>query len=74
MRSIIFADNELWLYSYGLPWAYPGWVGNDPETGKPSGSPFTFPNQTSNYIKQWIVGAKSQYNLTIDYIGIWYVQ
>jgi galactosylceramidase len=56
---------------YGLPWAYPGWVGNDPVTGKPSGSPFTFPNQTSHYIMEWIKGAKTEYNLDIDYIGIW---
>ena len=24
------------IKTYGLPWAYPGWVGNDPATGKPS--------------------------------------
>ena len=56
---------------YGLPWAYPGWVGNDPKTGKPSGSPFTYPNQTSHYIMEWIKGAKTEYSLDIDYIGIW---
>lgn len=56
---------------YGLPWAYPGWVGNDPTTGKPSGSPFTYPNQTSHYIMEWISGAKKEYGLDIDFIGIW---
>ncbi|KAJ9439143.1 putative galactocerebrosidase, partial [Diplonema papillatum] len=56
---------------YGLPWAFPGWVGNDPETGIASNSPFTYPNQTSSYIMQWVKGAKSQWNLEIDYIGIW---
>eukprot|EP01064_Diplonema_japonicum_P022994 TRINITY_DN3336_c1_g1_i1.p1 TRINITY_DN3336_c1_g1~~TRINITY_DN3336_c1_g1_i1.p1 ORF type:complete len:825 (+),score=228.69 TRINITY_DN3336_c1_g1_i1:51-2477(+) len=56
---------------YGLPWAFPGWVGNDPTTGVPSGSPFTYPNQTSNYILQWIKGAKNTHGLDIDYIGIW---
>jgi galactosylceramidase len=56
---------------YGLPWAYPGWVGNDPQTGKPSGSPFKFPAQTSRYIMEWIKGAKTEYDLEIDYIGIW---
>ena len=56
---------------YGLPWAFPGWVGNDPVTGKPSGSPFTYPNQTALYIKNWIVGAKQTHGLDIDYIGVW---
>ena len=46
-------------------------MGNDPKTGVPSGSPFTYPNQTSNYIMQWIKGAQSEYGLDIDYIGIW---
>ena len=45
---------------YGLPWAYPGWVGNDPVTGKPSGSPFTYPNQTSRYVMEWVNGAKTE--------------
>lgn len=56
---------------YGLPWAYPGWVGTDPATGIPSGSPFAFPKQTSRYIMEWVKGAKSEYDLDIDYIGIW---
>eukprot|EP00055_Hartaetosiga_balthica_P002301 m.3499 g.3499 ORF g.3499 m.3499 type:complete len:823 (+) comp2079_c0_seq1:3832-6300(+) len=50
---------------YGLPWAFPGWV------GKESGSPFSYPNQTASYIAKWVEGAKTQYNLDIDYIGIW---
>lgn len=49
----------------GLPWAYPGWVGEG------SGSPFKYPNLTASYINKWIAGAKSEYNLDIDYIGIW---
>jgi hypothetical protein len=34
---------------YGLPWAYPGWVGNDPVTGAQNASadPFTHPQQTA---------------------------
>jgi len=56
---------------YGLPWAFPGWVGNDPVTGVPSGSPFTYPDETSRYIMEWLKGAKTQYDLDIDYIGIW---
>ena len=56
---------------YGLPWAYPGWVGDDPINGSSSGSPFAYPEQTSRYVMEWIKGAKSQYSLDIDYIGIW---
>eukprot|EP01064_Diplonema_japonicum_P018636 TRINITY_DN27337_c0_g1_i1.p1 TRINITY_DN27337_c0_g1~~TRINITY_DN27337_c0_g1_i1.p1 ORF type:complete len:826 (+),score=211.85 TRINITY_DN27337_c0_g1_i1:46-2523(+) len=56
---------------YGLPWAFPGWVGNDPATGAPSGSPFTYPNQTSHYILEWLKGAKQAHGLDIDYIGVW---
>ena len=56
---------------YGLPWAYPGWVGDDPVTGVSSGSPFAYPNETSRYIMEWIKGARDKYKLEIDYIGIW---
>eukprot|EP00118_Oscarella_pearsei_P009363 m.53910 g.53910 ORF g.53910 m.53910 type:complete len:670 (+) comp34288_c0_seq10:26-2035(+) len=50
---------------YGLPWAFPSWVGNN------SNSPYQFPNLTATYILKWIQGAKREYNLDIDYIGIW---
>ena len=50
---------------YGLPWGFPGWL------GKGSGSPYKYPNITASYITKWILGAKKNYNLTIDFIGIW---
>ena len=50
---------------YGLPWGFPGWL------GKQSGSPYKYPNITATYITKWIMGAKTYYNLTIDFIGIW---
>lgn len=50
---------------YGLPWAFPGWVGNG------TGSPYKYPNVTATYITKWVLGAKKVYNLTIDYLGIW---
>ena len=58
---------------YGLPWAYPGWVGNDPVTGahNSSATPFTHPTQTAEYILEWVKGAKTEYSLDIDYVGIW---
>ena len=58
---------------YGLPWGYPGWVGNDPVTGaqNSSATPFTHPQQTANYILEWVRGAKTEYSLDIDFVGIW---
>jgi len=50
---------------YGLAWAFPGWVGNG------SGSPFDFPDQTSKYLVGWVKGAKHEYGLDVDYLGIW---
>ncbi|XP_046548396.1 galactocerebrosidase-like [Haliotis rubra] len=51
---------------YGLPWAYPGWVG-----GPTRDNPWTDPERPVNYVLNWIMGAKTVYNLTIDYVGIW---
>ncbi|EDQ89733.1 uncharacterized protein MONBRDRAFT_480, partial [Monosiga brevicollis MX1] len=50
---------------YGLPWAFPGWVGEG------SGSPFQYPNLTANYITKWVDGAKYTYGFDVDYIGVW---
>ena len=47
---------------YGLPWAFPGWVANG------TGSPFTVPGLTVDYVVKWVLGAKTVYNLTIDYV------
>ncbi|XP_064598743.1 galactocerebrosidase-like [Liolophura sinensis] len=50
---------------YGLPWSFPGWVGQGTD------SPYTNVTITADYIVRWIKGAKTYYNVTIDYIGIW---
>jgi len=55
------------IKTYGLPWAFPGWVGG-PEQ---SGSPFKHPELTSKYILKWLEGARKVYGVEIDYIGIW---
>ncbi len=55
---------------YGLAWAAPGWIGT---TGAPvwdSNNPIWSQDMVNYYIA-WIQGAKSHYNLTIDYIGGW---
>uniref|UniRef100_A0A671L4N7 Galactocerebrosidase n=1 Tax=Sinocyclocheilus anshuiensis TaxID=1608454 RepID=A0A671L4N7_9TELE len=49
----------------GLPWAFPGWVGEGTQW------PYFFPNVTADYVVTWIYGAKQHHNLEIDYIGIW---
>ena len=50
------------IKTYGLPWAFPGWVGG-PEQ---SGNPFAHPNLTSTYILKWLEGARDVYNVDID--------
>ncbi|XP_033098878.1 galactocerebrosidase-like [Anneissia japonica] len=50
---------------YGLPWAFPGWIGND------KGSPYSNITMTANYILKWMNGAQKYHGLFIDYIGIW---
>ncbi|XP_062584696.1 galactocerebrosidase-like isoform X2 [Saccostrea cucullata] len=50
---------------YGLPWAFPGWIGNGTR------DPYHNPTLTADYIMKWVTGAKEVHNLTIDFIGIW---
>ena len=49
---------------YGLPWAWPGWVGGG------HGSPWTDLSLPVGYIVDWLEGCKSVHNLTIDWIGV----
>ncbi|KAI5090766.1 galactocerebrosidase precursor, partial [Silurus meridionalis] len=49
----------------GLPWAFPGWVGNG------TNWPYSFPDITANYVVSWVIGAKQHHGLDIDYIGVW---
>ncbi|BFY97602.1 hypothetical protein BsWGS_00642 [Bradybaena similaris] len=50
---------------YGLPWGFPGWVGQG------TSSPYTNTSVLADYIVRWIAAAKAVYKLDIDYIGIW---
>ena len=55
---------------YGLAWGAPGWIGT---TGAPvydTNNRF-WSQDMVNYYVNWIKGAKSVHNLTIDYIGGW---
>ena len=59
----ILPSNTRALRLYGLPWQFPGWVANDPQSGahNDSGSPFDHPEQTTRYVMEWVKGAKSEY-------------
>ncbi|TRY99061.1 hypothetical protein DNTS_002219 [Danionella cerebrum] len=48
----------------GLPWAFPGWVGNGENW------PYSFPDITASYVVSWILGAKRFHDLDIDYVGL----
>ncbi|XP_048249500.1 galactocerebrosidase-like isoform X1 [Haliotis rufescens] len=50
---------------YGLPWNFPGWIGNGTQ------NPYQSPDVLASYIQKWVQGARDAHNLTIDYIGIW---
>jgi hypothetical protein len=47
---------------YGLPWAFPAWVGNG------TGNPYAFPALTADYVVKWVDGAQQVYGLDIDYV------
>lgn len=50
---------------YGLPWGFPGWVGEG------TGNVYHNVSKAADYIVRWINGAKAVHGLTIDYVGIW---
>ncbi|CAE8624763.1 unnamed protein product, partial [Polarella glacialis] len=54
------------IKTYGLPWAFPGWVG-----GAKGSDPFKRPDLTSKYMVKWLEGARDVYGIDIDYLGIW---
>ncbi|CAG5133964.1 unnamed protein product [Candidula unifasciata] len=50
---------------YGLPWGFPGWVGQG------TSNPYTNASVLADYVVRWVLGAQQVYNQKIDYIGIW---
>lgn len=55
---------------YGLAWAFPEWLTCTPGTlVNCTDSIYTYPNQTAAYVASWISGAKTAWNLSIDYVG-----
>ena len=55
------------IKTYGLAWAYPGWIGG----AEQNPSPFSHPDLTAQYIVTWLKGALDVYGIRIDYVGIW---
>ena len=55
------------IVTYALSWGTPGWVGT--ANASSEGSYFTDDNIA--YQTAYLKGAKSAYNITIDYMGIW---
>jgi galactosylceramidase len=60
------------IATYGLSWAFPQWISCNPGTlTNCTGDPYSRRDQTANYIKNWVAGAKSEYGVSIDYVGSW---
>lgn len=60
----VFTSFFFFFMSIGLPWAFPGWVGNGENW------PYDFPDITASYVVSWILGAKQYHDLDIDYVGV----
>lgn len=49
---------------YGLPWGWPGWIGNGTH------NPYYNVTTTATYIIKWIHGAKKYHDLDINFVGV----
>ena len=56
---------------YALAWGYPQWVTCSNFPTECTGDIYSFPHQTATYITKWVQGAKREYGVFTDYIGIW---
>ena len=57
---------------YGLPWAFPQWVSCNPGTlANCTDDPYSRPNATAAFIGKWVTGAKTLYDVDVDYVGVW---
>lgn len=54
---------------YGLPWSFPGFLGNGSSHDFPSTNPFTDINATAEYVTEWATGALTHHNTRVDYVG-----
>jgi len=56
---------------YGLPWAFPGWLGDTQLPDRMPTHKIDQPLETAKYVLSWIRGAKTEHQLDIDYVGQW---
>lgn len=56
---------------YGLPWGWPGWLDPNSSPDQPAKDVFADADLTANYTLAWLLGAKREHNLDIDYVGQW---
>lgn len=59
---------------YGLPWVFPRWLSCSDGLSNCSGNIFSSMSvidTTATYVTKWVVGARVNYGLEIDYIGIY---
>lgn len=55
------------IITYGLPWAFPGWVKADSQEN----NPFAHPELTTKYIVEWLRCARDTHEIDIDLVGLW---
>lgn len=59
------------LKLYGLPWGWPGWLDPTATSSKQAKNAFANANVTANYTLAFLLGAKREHGLTLDYMGQW---
>ena len=57
------------LKLYGLPWGWPGWLDPAATADKQATNAFADPKITANYTLAWLLGAKREHGLDIDFMG-----
>ena len=55
------------IITYGLSWAFPGWVKGDSQEN----NPFAHPDLTAKYIVEWLRCARDTHGIDVDLVGLW---
>lgn len=56
---------------YGLPWGWPGGLDPSASADEEAKDVFKDARRTANYTLNWLMAAKREHNLDIDYVGLW---
>ena len=59
------------LKLYGLPWGWPGWLDPAASATVEAKNAFADPMVTANYTLAFLLGAKREHGLHMDYMGQW---